>query len=190
MFKYNIEKIANTILYFTEKDVQHLGKTKLMKLMFFADKLHLEKYGRVIFFDEYYKYPRGPVANITLNIINSINEVEKDDLEEYTNKFLKYLEVRTIKDNNDNITSFKPKVDFNKKFFSKSEIKILHTISNRFISHTKEEISDESHNLKEYKKTKLMDKIQEIEMIESKDMKEYYLFIQNDNDSFNRNISA
>jgi len=80
MNRYNIEKVSNAIIYFIENGMKHLGKTKLMKLMFFSDKQHLSSYGRTVFDDEYYKYQRGPVAHLTLSILNSVNEVENDDL--------------------------------------------------------------------------------------------------------------
>ena len=44
MNQYSIEKVANAIIFFVEKNIEHFGKTKLMKLMYFADKEHLEKY--------------------------------------------------------------------------------------------------------------------------------------------------
>jgi len=43
MKKFDIEKVANAIKFFLNNNVQYLGKTKLMKLLFFADKLHLQK---------------------------------------------------------------------------------------------------------------------------------------------------
>ena len=42
MNQYSIEKVANAIVYFVNSKVEHFGKTKLMKLMYFADKYHLE----------------------------------------------------------------------------------------------------------------------------------------------------
>lgn len=94
MNQYSIEKVANAIVYFVEKDVKHFGKTKLMKLMYFADKSHLEQYGRTMFFDDYYKLPRGPVASLTLNIINNLNEEDGEDFRSYTDDFLNILELK------------------------------------------------------------------------------------------------
>ena len=55
MNQHSIEKVANAIVYFVNSNVEHFGKTKLMKLICFSDKYHLETYGRTIFFDDYYK---------------------------------------------------------------------------------------------------------------------------------------
>ena len=51
MNQYSIEKVANAIIYFLDNGVEYFGKTKLMKLMFFADKYHLQKYMRTVFAD-------------------------------------------------------------------------------------------------------------------------------------------
>jgi hypothetical protein len=61
MEHYDVKKIANAIIYFIDNNVHSLGSTKLMKLCFYADKYHLEEYGKPIFNHSYTKLPRGPV---------------------------------------------------------------------------------------------------------------------------------
>lgn len=46
--KFDIKKVAHAILFFQQQGVQHLAKTKLMKLMFYADKYHLQTYMRPV----------------------------------------------------------------------------------------------------------------------------------------------
>ena len=79
MNQYSIEKVANAIIFFVEKNIEHFGKTKLMKLMYFADKEHLEKFGRVMFYDDYRKLPRGPVATLTYNLSNNTGVLNNND---------------------------------------------------------------------------------------------------------------
>jgi len=68
---FDIEKVANAIKYFKNRNVKFLGKTKLMKLLFFADKLHLQRFGKPIFYDKYFKLPYGPVPTLTfLKVFN------------------------------------------------------------------------------------------------------------------------
>lgn len=189
MNRYNIEKVANAIIYFIDNNIEHFGKTKLMKIMFFSDKLHLQKYGRTIFADTYYKYDRGPVAHLTYNILNSINEVENDDLQEYTNDFANRIELTTVNDGDNQITTFIQKQDFRSEIFSKSELSVFDTIAKQYKAYTKDEISKESHELPEYINTKLNEIIPEIEMIDDMKMKEYVDYCQQENNSFDKFVS-
>jgi uncharacterized phage-associated protein len=186
MNKYSVEKTANAIIYFVENNIDHLGKTKLMKLMYFTDKMHLEKYARSVFFDEYYKLARGPVANLTLNIINSVNEDECDDMKLYSDIFSKYISLDTVNDDGKKITQFIPKNPFDANLFSKSEIEVFETIVSNFKHHTKDEISQASHDLLEYKNTKLNNIISPMDMVEDKNMKQYIKYWEQEHLSFDR----
>jgi uncharacterized phage-associated protein len=53
--------MQQVILYFLERiNNVHLGRTKLMKLLYFVDFDHLEKYGRSVTGAVYRKLPHGP----------------------------------------------------------------------------------------------------------------------------------
>lgn len=136
MNQYSIEKVANAIIFFVEKNIEHFGKTKLMKLMYFADKEHLEKFGRVMFYDDYRKLPRGPVATLTYNIISSTDANDGDDFKSYVDNFSSFIEIQKKDTNQKNsATRFNPKNSFDNSFFSKSEIEILESITKN-IKHT------------------------------------------------------
>lgn len=66
----NLLKIENAILFFIEKSGGRIAKTKLMKLLWLSDRLHLNKYGRLILKDRYYAMPYGPVPSKGLDISN------------------------------------------------------------------------------------------------------------------------
>lgn len=68
---YDVKKIANAIIFFIDSDVKNLGRTKLMKLFFYADKYHLETYGKSIFSHSYTKLPKGPVPTWIYSIIRT-----------------------------------------------------------------------------------------------------------------------
>ena len=153
--RYDIEKVANAIKFFKLKDVKHLGKTKLMKLLFFADKEHLSKYGIPIFYDKYFKLPHGPVPSLTLNIIDSLNEVENFDLMEYTNILREHIEMKEINYNGFSFNGFEIKKPFEKDIFSQSELEVLELIANKYKYFTANQISELSHLLPEYKNTPL-----------------------------------
>jgi len=55
------EKLRHVILYFLERiNNVHLGRTKLMKLLYFVDFDHYEKYGRSVTGAVYRRLPHGP----------------------------------------------------------------------------------------------------------------------------------
>ena len=55
------EKLQQVILYFLEHiNNVHLGRTKLMKLLYFVDFDHYEAYGKSITGATYRKLPHGP----------------------------------------------------------------------------------------------------------------------------------
>jgi uncharacterized phage-associated protein len=59
--KFSEEKMQQVILYFLEHiNNVHLGRTKLMKLLYFVDFDHAEKYGRPLTGAAYRKLPHGP----------------------------------------------------------------------------------------------------------------------------------
>lgn len=52
--------------------IHDLTKLKAAKLLYFADKLHLTRYGRPITGDRYYCLDHGPVPSASLNAINDL----------------------------------------------------------------------------------------------------------------------
>ena len=187
MNQYSIEKVANAIIFFVEKNIEHFGKTKLMKLMYFADKEHLEKFGRVMFYDNYRKLPRGPVATFTYNIISSTDANDGDDFKSYIDNFSDFVEIQKKDINQKNsATRFNPKNSFDNTFFSKSEIEILENIAKKYKTYTKEQISEESHSLKEYINTDMNDFINISDMTENKELKAYLNFWKNEHKEFNK----
>lgn len=52
--------------------IHDLTKLKAAKLLYFADKLHLTRYGRPITGDRYYCLDHGPIPSASLNAINDL----------------------------------------------------------------------------------------------------------------------
>ena len=190
MNQYSIEKVANAIIFFVEKNIEHFGKTKLMKLMYFADKEHLEKFGRVMFYDNYRKLPRGPVATFTYNIISSTDANDGDDFKSYIDNFSDFVEIQKKDINQKNsATRFNPKNSFDNTFFVILEIEILENVAKKYKTYTKEQISEESHSLKEYINTDMNDFINISDMTENKELKEYLNFWKNEHKEFNKMLN-
>lgn len=70
-FRFDSEKAAEVILYIASRapirDIYHV-----LKLLYFADKAHLERYGRFICGDSYVAMKSGPVPSGTYDIIKNI----------------------------------------------------------------------------------------------------------------------
>ena len=64
--------VLEALYYMSKRLDKPLEKLAALKLLFFADRYHLRKYGRLISEDTYYALPHGPVASNSLNIINSV----------------------------------------------------------------------------------------------------------------------
>lgn len=188
MYNFSIEKVANFIIYALDHNVQNLTKTKLMKLMFYTDKYHLEEYGRAVFGDDYYKLPHGPVPTTTLNIINSINEFDNPELEEYVKQLSKFITTSTTYYNEKKATTFNKVQNFDESLFSRSETKIFKKVLNQFRTTTASEISDISHETREYIQTEMQSQIRFAQM--AGDMQEYVSFIESENQEFSEIING
>jgi uncharacterized phage-associated protein len=71
-FQFDFDRTLAAILYLASKDLPELTKSKICKLLFLSDKLHLVKYGRVITGDRYCAIPHGPIPSRTLNLLNEV----------------------------------------------------------------------------------------------------------------------
>lgn len=71
--RFEREKLETAILYFLDQaNNGHLGKTKLMKLLYFADFDHAEQFGAPITGARYRKYPQGPVPTEATTVLDDL----------------------------------------------------------------------------------------------------------------------
>lgn len=71
--KMDFDKTISVILYILNK-LGPTSKTKLMKLLFFADFAHMQKFKRPITWSKYYRLIKGPVPSYVLDVINTISK--------------------------------------------------------------------------------------------------------------------
>jgi len=187
MQRYDIEKVANAIILALDLGVKNLGKTKLMKLLFFADREHLRRYGRPIFYDNYIKEKMGPVPSITYSIISSYNDKEQDDFREEVKELLQWVEIEE-KDVGHScpMMQFRKKKKFDSDIFSKSELRILREVFTRFKETTAGEISKLSHELPEYRLAFMYDSISYEDM--AGDMADYVRFWREERKAFEKAV--
>jgi uncharacterized phage-associated protein len=131
------EKLINAIIYFL-RETNHCHTLKLFKLLNFADFEHFRQTGRTIFGLEYHALPKGPVP---ISLWNEIKRGGDQDLKNAISLF----EVK------DDITDellrrdLKPKAQFDKKYFTKREIKIMDRVAEFFKELRAEDMSEFSH---------------------------------------------
>ncbi len=120
----NIKKIISILNYLSTK-VNYLTKLKAVKLLYFADKEHLIRYGRFITGDFYKKLPYGPIPQQTLILIDDPNYIIfSRNLKNYLDENISFSDsrYRTI--------SSKKKPDL--EYISLSEIEILDEIIEKY----------------------------------------------------------
>lgn len=71
-FQFDQDAAVAAMLYIAER-VQGVTKHKLSKILYFADKAHLERYGRFITGDQYVAMDHGPVPSSVLNLIDQVD---------------------------------------------------------------------------------------------------------------------
>ncbi|MFW5804028.1 MAG: Panacea domain-containing protein [bacterium] len=105
------KKIINSIIFFALKNPdKKINRLKLMKLLWLADRIHLNKYGRLILKDKYNALPRGPIPSNTYNI-------SKNSQSDYfTVKGFKITAIRS----------------FEEAYFSKSDIEVLEHVWEKY----------------------------------------------------------
>ncbi|MBS4059651.1 MAG: SocA family protein [Bacteroidetes bacterium] len=124
-------KIINSILFFAFRgDDNTLDRLKLMKLLWLSDRIHLNKYGRLITRDKYSALPHGPVPSNTIDI-SRVSIVDFFTVNGFKIKALK---------------------DFDKEYFSNSDIKVFEYVWNKFGSMDSIKLRDLSHEFPEWKR--------------------------------------
>src|SRR5690606_29259588 len=67
---FDVEKAIAAVGYLVEQTGASMYS--IMKMMYLADKIHLERYGRFIAGDHYVAMPQGPVPSCTYNMIKHV----------------------------------------------------------------------------------------------------------------------
>lgn len=150
-----IPKLKAIILYFCQNtERKFLGKTKLMKLFYFLDFIHLKNYGTPVTYDNYVHLEHGPIPSVIKNLVDSVANDIDDAL---------LADIITIKRSDGHeIQRIVPLRSFDKKderYFSKTELEILQKVCAKFGKKNTKYIEDASHNEAPWKKTKLLDNI-------------------------------
>ena len=189
MEHYDVKKIANALIFFIDSDVKNLGITKLMKLFFYADKYHLEAYGKPIFNHTYQKLPKGPVPTWLYGIIRtSLSGLADYDFESEVDVFNHYIDAQEIEDGQYRHILFSKKQEFDSNFFSKSQLKILQKVADEFKFITAKSISEKSHQTRAWQSARDNGLISYASMVEDGCVSNYINYIENEKNSFRENF--
>lgn len=131
--KLNREKLEQAILFFLHHaNNGFLGKTKLMKLLYFADFDHYEQYETPITGARYRKLEHGPVADdamIAIEALDCAGRVHRTDVvaEGFT------------------LHRFETREAVNLAAFSQTELDVLYQVAQRWAPHTTKQIEAATH---------------------------------------------
>ena len=129
----NREKLEQAILFFLSADhIAFLGKTKLMKLLYFADFDHFEQYDVAITGARYRKLEHGPVpddAMIAIDELDRSGRVRRKDV--VAEGFTQHR--------------YEPNESVNLAAFSSTELDVLHQVAQRWSRHTTKQIEAATH---------------------------------------------
>ncbi len=140
---FSYKKATQSLTFFAQKEKDNtLDKLKALKLIYFADRYHLRKFGRTITNDEYYAMNYGPVASGTKDILEMSTFL--DTLEnEYASKFLEPQK---------SAINIKPISKVDESELSISEIEALNYVWIKLGSKDNFELVDLTHKYPEWKK--------------------------------------
>ena len=125
------KKNINAILFFALKSAQKkINRLKLMKLLWLADRIHLNKYGRLILKDTYFALPNDPIPSDSLNFTKS-DQPGKFSVLNFT---------------------IHAEADFDSSFFSKSDIEVFEQVWILYGRMNQFELRDISHQFPEWKR--------------------------------------
>ena len=132
----NFEKFSEMVVFFTEK--LQPWKTKMNKLLFYADFITYKQTGFSMSGVQYRALPMGPVPNNFNSIFEYLANKKEIDI------------CYTSFTNNGIGEQFKPNSgkEFQADLFSEKELEILNAVADRFINTSTSEIIEISHNEK------------------------------------------
>jgi uncharacterized phage-associated protein len=134
------EKLLNAIIYFL-RETNHCHTLKLFKLLNFTDFEHFRQTGRTIFGLDYRALPKGPVPTALLD------EIKRGG----ANDMKAAINIVGVKDDvTDELKrrDLKPRVAFDKKWFTPRELKVLARIAEFFRDLKADDMSEFSHENK------------------------------------------
>ena len=137
-FSFNPAKFVNAVIWFAA-ECHPCTKMKICKLLYFADKEHLLKYGRPIIGDTYYKLKDGPIPTKGLDRLRGRTGPATRAL---INESFAVMGWKVV-----------PKRSADLSVFSKSDIRVLNSVKEKLGSLDVYALRDLSHEEHAYKES-------------------------------------
>jgi uncharacterized phage-associated protein len=95
-FNFDFTKSTQALNCFALHEGGQINKMKALKLVYFADRYHLRRYGRLITNDNYLAMQHGPVPSATKDIAES-NDYLDDTAKDYSLRFIEPVDNLVLK---------------------------------------------------------------------------------------------
>lgn len=138
-FNLDPERAVNAIAFFAEK-CPSSTKMKICKLLYFADKEHLLRYGRTITGDTYVRMQYGPTPSVGLNMMRG----------QASSRLTARFQERLAIHGNEVRALTSPDL----KVFSKSDLNVMQEVCEKYGRLTAAQLSRLSHQEATWKRTK------------------------------------
>lgn len=127
------EKLEQAILFFLHRaSNEQLGKTKLMKLLYFADFDHYEQYEASITGARYRKLDHGPVPDDAWAALESLEQDGRVTRQDVVGEgFIQHR--------------YEPREPVDLSVFSDTEVEVLQRVAERWAQHTTKQIEAATH---------------------------------------------
>ncbi|OGM91185.1 hypothetical protein A2755_02145 [Candidatus Wolfebacteria bacterium RIFCSPHIGHO2_01_FULL_48_22] len=184
--QYQKDKFINAALYFAKHtNPRKLGITKLVKLLFYADFLHYEKYGRPIIGDVYFHLPEGPVPTISYDLFKKtfFQKDGKTGLEEFMKVSPEQI------GGGKKFHKIEPLKEYNRDVFSESDLEIMTEVSAKFYESTGTGLAEKTHEIPFVKNTPKVFPIEYTDAIEDEADKKYLSELQEEDDEVEGTIN-
>lgn len=89
-FDFDHRKTTQAINFFARRAGGQINKMKALKLVYFADRYHLRKYGRLVTNDTYFAMRQGPVPSGGRDIVEGSSFLDRTE-REYADSYLKKI---------------------------------------------------------------------------------------------------
>ncbi|WP_204103218.1 MULTISPECIES: Panacea domain-containing protein [Spirulina sp. CCY15215] len=141
-FNFNAEKGIEAILYIIKNGAKPTS-LHISKVMYFADRKHLETYGRFICGDRYIAMKRGPVPSGIFNLITNIRDNNKSNQYSLITEIFEKANSAFYVENH---CCIKPCRDINKNLFSQSDLECLDFSIQKYGNLSADRLTDLSHD--------------------------------------------
>lgn len=138
--EFDYKKAVQAVNYFALQNGGRINKMKVIKLIYFADRYHIRKYGRPIINDQYLAMPYGPVGSGVKDVAEMsqfLGEQEKG----YSSTYIRPTRnaVESVDECDDTV-------------FSESDLEALDFAWDKFGGYDQFELADIAHEYPEWKK--------------------------------------